>query len=323
MKIKLIHSDTKVVFLFSGQGSHYRGMGQKLYEGNAIFRNSLEQSDQIVQKHLHRSLIHELYAEKQQKFDDLLITHPAIVAVEIAMYCVISDLGIKPHYVAGNSLGEFAAGVVSGVWSAEAAIGAAIEQAKSIIRNDISGGMLAVINQKRDDFMQLYSKHDLFLASDNFDGHFTLAGSIGDLSSFQSELMGSGVHFLRLPVSCPFHSPLIEKGRNGFSYFTANITGMLNPQPGFISGIECEEIKVLPENYFWDVVSKYTNFPKMVNYIENKGTCLYIDLGPSGTISNFVKYNLSPLSTSQTLPIMTPFKREDQQLKKLQDLTGR
>ena len=230
---------------------------------------------------------------------------------------------MQPDYIAGNSLGEFAAGVVSGVWSAETAIETAIEQAKSIARNDTAGGMIAVMNRKTPYIEHLYHKHTLFLASDNFAGHFTLAGSIHDLNAFQSELEQLGVDFLRLPVNHPFHSPLIEKGRSGFTDYTAAMPPLSDPTPGFVSGIQCEELATLPENYFWEVVSNYTDFPKMVKYIENKGICLYLDLGPSGTCASFVKYNLSPSSASLILPIMTPFKRELEQLEKMRKILDR
>ena len=310
----------KIVFLFSGQGSQYRGMGQKLFEQNAFFRDSLERSDRIVQRWLHRSLIDELYGTKQQRFDDLLITHPAIVAVEIAMISVMEGLGVRADFVSGNSLGEFAAGVVNGVWTAEVAIEAAIEQARSIVRNDTTGGMIAVMSRKTPFLEHLYHEHHLFLASDNFDGHFTLAGSVGDLHAFQSALVEPGVDFLRLPVNHPFHCPLIESGRRASIYDMAGMPSLLVPRAGFVSGLQCEELTTLRENYFWDVVSKYTDFPKTVQYIEKKGTCLYIDLGPSGTSASFVKYNLDHTSRSQVFQIMTPFKREPEQLEKLQKI---
>ncbi|SFE51916.1 bacillaene synthase trans-acting acyltransferase [Chitinophaga sp. CF118] len=313
-------TNIKIVFLFSGQGSQYRGMGQKLFEQNALFKNSLEQSDRIVQRWLHRSLIDELYGTKQQRFDDLLITHPAIVAVEIAMASVMQGLGVRADFVTGNSLGEFAAGVVSGVWTAETAIEATIEQAKSIVRNNTTGGMVAVMSRKTGFLEHLYLKHNLFLASDNFDGHFTLAGSIQNLNAFQSELEKPGIDFLRLPVNHPFHSPLIENGRNGSIYDMAGMPSLSVPTTGFVSGLQCEELTTLPENYFWEVISKYTDFPKMVKYIEKKSTCFYIDLGPSGTSASFVKYNLDHTSSSQVFQIITPFKREPEQLEKLQEI---
>jgi bacillaene synthase trans-acting acyltransferase len=295
-------------------------MGQTLFDSNALFRNSIEQSDEIVRRHLNRSLVDELYGTNQAAFDDLLITHPAIVALEIAMYTMMQGMSVTPDYVAGNSLGEFAAGVAGGVWSADTAIEAAIEQAKSIVSSDAEGGMIAVMHRKTPYIEQLYHKYPLFLASDNFTGHFTLAGSVRDLHAFQLELDELGVDYLRLPVNHPFHSPLIEKGRNGFAYYTAGTPSLSDPTPGFVSGIRCEELAALPENYFWEVVSEYSDLSKMVKYTESKGTCLYLDLGPSGAIATFVKYNLGPASSSTVFPIMTPFKREPQQLEKLREI---
>lgn len=92
------------------------------------------------------------------------------------------------------------------------------------------------------------------------------------------------------------------------------------PTKGFISGIKNKELDVVVKNYFGEVVSAYTNYPKTVKYIENKDTCLYIDLGPSGTSATFVKYNLDPSSKSKTFQIMTPFGRELEQLKKIEEL---
>ncbi|HVI45328.1 MAG TPA: acyltransferase domain-containing protein [Chitinophaga sp.] len=310
-------SKDNMVFLFSGQGSQYGGMGEKLFKKNAIFRNSLEQSEVIVQKQLSRSLIEELYYMDEYPFDDLLITHPAIVAVEIAMYRVLQEKGITPDYVAGSSLGEFAAGVASGVWAAESAIEAAIEQAKSIVSNDVSGGMLAVIHENK--YLEpLYLKHQLYLAADNFEGHFTLAGLAQHLDAFQAELNKLDIQFLRLPVNYPFHSPQIEYGRHSFMYNTGSASSLAAPNAGFISGVYSKELSLLPDDYFWKAISCYMNFPATVAYLENRGACCYIDVGPSGTGATFVKYNLNHSSTSHTFQIMTPYKRELEQLERLQ-----
>lgn len=311
----------KIVFLFSGQGGQYRGMGQKLYRQNPVFRDTLQTGDAIVRKLLNRSLLGELYAaETNDLFDDLLITHPAIVTVEIAMYRVLQAMGIKPDYILGSSLGEYAAGVASGIWSVEIAIEAAIEQAKSVVRNDLKGGMLAVISPHQKNVQQLYSKHNLYLASINFDQHFTVSGLTEDLDAFQLELEGLDIHYFRLPVSYPFHSPLIEGGGHGFVYYLNSLRYLSPPKPGFISGLKGEEMQAVPLSYFWEVASKPFDFPATVNYLERAGAGLYIDLGPSGTSATFVKYNLCRPSGSQTFQIMTPFKKEDEQLEKLRAL---
>lgn len=310
-----------VVLLFSGQGSHYRGMGRTLFEQHPEFKSSLEKMDQVVQQQLNRSLIDELYIKNGEPFDELLITHPAIVAVEIALYEVITGMGVKPDFVSGNSLGEFAAGVASGVWDATAAIEAAIEQAKSICRSDIEGGMLAVLTEEKK-LKALYLQHRLFLASDNFKGHFTLTGRMRDLGLFEQELSKLGISFFRLPVTAPFHSPLLRQASAGFSQYMASVTALGNPEPGFVSGFTGKEMEILPEDYFWEVVSQYTNFTEVVNFFESKGSCLYIDMGPSGTSAAFVKYNLHLDTESEIFQIMSPYQGEMKQLKKLQTIIG-
>lgn len=310
-----------IVLLFSGQGSHYRGMGRELFEQHPKFKSSLERMDKVVRKQLNSSLIDELYTKNEEPFEELLITHPAIVAVEIALYEVIMDMGIKPDFVSGNSLGEFAAGVANGIWDATAAIEAAVEQAKSICRSAIDGGMLAVLTEE-EKVKALYLRHQLFLASNNFSGHFTLSGKIRDLELFEQELSKLGINFFRLPVTSPFHSPLLEQASVDFSQYTASASVLGKPKPGFISGFTGKEMEVLTEDYFWEVVSQYTNFPGTVNFFESKGSCLYIDMGPSGTSAAFVKYNLQSDSNSEIFQIMSPYKGEMKQLKKLQALIG-
>ena len=100
-----------------------------------------------------------------------------------------------------------------------------------------------------------------------------------------------------------------------------NMISLNTPVQGFISGVKNKELDVITGNYFGKAVSEYTSYPKIVECIENKGPCLYIDLGPSGTSATFVKYNLAPSSKSKTFQIMTQFGRELEQLKKLVELT--
>jgi bacillaene synthase trans-acting acyltransferase len=310
----------KIVFLFSGQGSHYRGMGKTLYDSYPCFAKSLKQSDALVEQHLGQSIIGELYNRKHKNFDDLLITHPAIVAVELAMLEVMKELGITPDYISGNSLGEFAAGVAAGIWTKEMALEAAIEQAKSIVQGGVEGGMLAVINESASNLAHLLAQNELYIASDNFPDHFTVSGEKDRLDVFENQLNKLEVSFLRLPVAFPFHSPLIEAGKTGFNYYTYTAPPHAKPSKGFISGLYSKELDAIPPDYFWKVISQRTNFITFVEYMEAKGPCLYLDLGPSGTAATFVKYNLSRQSNSITHPIMTPYNSEPKQLQSLRNI---
>ena len=312
----------KTVFLFSGQGSQYRGMGKVLYENNAVFKASMDASEALIVRQTGQSMLAELYEAGNGEFDDLLVTHPAIVAIELAMLDLLTHKGITPDFIAGNSLGEFAAGVAGGVWEAQHAIEAAITQAKSIEQAGVEGGMLAVINQEGIAIGETYKTHGLYLASNNFKGHFTVSGPKQGLDAYQKELDQLGVQFFRLPVHIPFHTPLINHCFQGFDLFMATSSPLKLPKPGFVSSISSTALSVLPENYFMEAVSGYSNYPNLVQYLEQRGPCLYIDLGPSGTSATFVKYNLAASSASETLQIMTNFRRELVQLDRLDKIFG-
>ena len=310
------HQHPKIVFLFSGQGSQYRGMGRNLFEQHEVFKESLLKSDFMVRQHLNRSLTYELYENNDPVFDDVLITHPAIAALEIAMYELLKSHDIHADYVLGNSLGEFAAAVVKGAWSHEMAIEASIKQAKSFVKNAPSGGMIAVIT-KDTKITAMYAKHKLYLASDNFPGHLTLSGTNADLDLFQEELKKREILHARLPVTFPFHSPLIDAARDEFAYSMSTRLGLSAAKEGFLSGMSGKEMSVLPAHYFWDAVSHYTDFSKLIRNLESAGPYIYIDLGASGTSATFVKYNLNKDSKSEVYPIVTAYNREFPLLEKL------
>jgi hypothetical protein len=74
-----------------------------------------------------------------------------------------------------------------------------------------------------------------------------------------------------------------------------------------LKGKKIEEIN---KEYYWGVIRDKIYIPEAVNENESSGSYLYIDLGPSGTMANFVKYNLKPDSISKTFNIITPFDNE-------------
>src|SRR5688572_9620134 len=111
-----------IVFMFSGQGSHYYQMGRELFEQQPIFRHWMQLADSIYQELTGLSIIHELYEnghKKSEPFVRTLLTHPAIFSIEYALGQIILEQGIIPDYVLGTSLGEFAAAVFAGVMTFE------------------------------------------------------------------------------------------------------------------------------------------------------------------------------------------------------------
>jgi len=310
-----------IIFMFSGQGSQYYQMGKALFEQQPIFRKWMLKLNEIASDTLGESILDKLYDQSKSKsslFDQTLYSHPAIFMVEYSLSQVFLEEGVVPDYVFGTSMGEFAAAAVAGVMEVDELLIAVIKQAQMLEAHCQKGGMTAIIHQTTllEEMPSLFSQVEL--ASVNFHAHFVVAGGLAPLKNLENALSQKNILYQSLPVSIGFHSNLIEAAKPAYTDFLQQKT-YNPPQIPFISCVYGEMLSSIPQHYFWEVVRKPMTFQQTVQNLEEKQTYIYLDLGPSGTLANFVKYGLAQHSQSKTFPTLTPFNSGISNLEKVQD----
>jgi [acyl-carrier-protein] S-malonyltransferase len=103
-------SQSKITFIFPGQGSQTVGMGKELFDKCPIARQTFEEADDA----LGYKLSQVCFAGPEEQLRRTEITQPAILTVSIAALRVLEGRVPKPSFVAGHSLGEYSAHVASG-----------------------------------------------------------------------------------------------------------------------------------------------------------------------------------------------------------------
>jgi len=106
-------SETKLAFLFPGQGSQAVGMGRDLSEKFPIAKQTFEEADEALGLSLSKLCFEG--PEEQLKLTEF--TQPAIFTVSLAAQRVLAEKSVTPAFVAGHSLGEYSADVAAGVLS--------------------------------------------------------------------------------------------------------------------------------------------------------------------------------------------------------------
>ena len=108
------------VFVVTGEGSHWSGMGQQLYAEEPAFRDALAACDRALRPHLEHSVLTELLAAPAEShLDDVDVVAAGVFAVQVAMAALWRSWGIQPAAVIGHGMGEVAAAHIAGVLSLE------------------------------------------------------------------------------------------------------------------------------------------------------------------------------------------------------------
>ncbi|MFF0826325.1 ACP S-malonyltransferase [Brevibacillus sp. NPDC003359] len=303
---------SSVVFMFSGQGSQYHQMGKQLYDHDRVFRNTMNRLDKLVFEQTGESILHHIYEKDvacRTAITRTLISHPAIFMVEYALAQTLIDQGVRPQLVLGSSLGEFAAAAVSDVLSVEDALACVIGQAKCFEEYCCSGSMLAVLST-----YSLYERipgiEYCTLVSVNYDGHFVISGPDEQLSQIARWLTQNSVVNQLLPVSFAFHSPLIDQAEPAYVTYLGKYA-FQKPRIPYMSCMLGDFIGELDRHHFWRVARQPIRFQEAVARLEETGPHVYVDVGPGGTLSGFVKRNLSPHSFSETVITLAPYLKEE------------
>ena len=206
-------------FLFPGQGSQAPGMGKALAEASAAARAVFEEVDEALGQKLSALMF-------EGPADELTLTanaQPAIMANAIATLRVLeTDAGLilseKAAFVAGHSLGEYSALCAAG--SLKLADTARLLR----VRGDAmqaavpvgEGAMAALLGMSFEDAAASAEEaatvdEICVAANDNADGQVVISGHRAAVERAIEIAKAKGAkRGMLLPVSAPFHSPLMQ-----------------------------------------------------------------------------------------------------------------
>jgi trans-AT polyketide synthase/acyltransferase/oxidoreductase domain-containing protein len=307
------------IFMFSGQGSQYHQMGRDLFDEDPVFRGALERLDAAAVSVFGKSVLSLIYDTRRLKtepFRETVPAHLAIVMVELALAETLAAHDIAPDFLLGASLGEFTAAVLSGALPVETCLRLLVEQGRVLDALCPPGGMLAVLASPElfDSTPLLRDRTDL--AARNYDGHFVVAGSIEALVAAEELLRTRDIPFQRVSALHGFHSRLMDPAKSA----CRAILGKIAPERPRIPLISCARagpIDAVTPQHLWMVAREPIEFARTIAGLEARGNYRYLDLGPAGTLHNFVRGNLAPGSRSCSFALLSPFAQDTRLLAKV------
>lgn len=208
---RTVTEGTDPVFVFSGMGPQWWGMGRDLLEAGGPFACAAIEIDELFADLSGWSLIDELRQDEgDSQVTSTAVAQSANFLVQIGLTAELAHYGVHPKAVVGHSVGEVSAAYVSGMLSLEEAVKVSYYRSRLATQAVGMGGMLAVGLSEAEAQEWIADRAGLCIAAVNSPSGVTLAGTHSAITQLRERLTDSGVFARQLRVDVPYHSQLLD-----------------------------------------------------------------------------------------------------------------
>ncbi len=284
-------------FVFPGQGSQAVGMGKALADAMPVARHLLEEVDEALGQNLTRLMF-------EGPEEDLVLTEnaqPALMAVSLATVRVLEDAGMDltkaAAFVAGHSLGEYSALAaaravdVAGTARLLKIRGQAMQRAVPVG----AGAMAAILGMELDDALGVVAEaadgEVCVVANDNGGGQVVVSGDKAAVERAIGVAKEKGAkRGMLLPVSAPFHSPLMAPAAETMAEALADID-IRAPDVPLVANVTASGVTDPGRirDLLVDQVTSMVRWRESVLYLRDHDVDKLVELGPGKVLTGLTR----------------------------------
>jgi acyl transferase domain-containing protein/NAD(P)H-dependent flavin oxidoreductase YrpB (nitropropane dioxygenase family)/NAD(P)-dependent dehydrogenase (short-subunit alcohol dehydrogenase family)/acyl carrier protein len=298
--------NTKLALLFPGQGAQYPFMLRDLAVYFDTVRRAVESADRTLTQELAAPLSRFIFPpsayddalarEQKAALADTRVAQPALGAVSIGAYRLLSGFGIRPDMVGGHSYGEYTALCAAGVIDEEQLAIISAARGRYIVEEATgeSGTMAAVEADGATVEEVCTTMRDVWVANLNSPRQTVISGTARGIEEASHALQERGISVRSVAVSCGFHSPLVSPARDRlasllsdqrfdearFPVYSNTLAAPYPHDSRTIAGI------------LGDHLIRPVRFAEQIDAMYGEGARIFVEVGPKRILSSLAEQTL-------------------------------
>ncbi|MFE5502773.1 SDR family NAD(P)-dependent oxidoreductase [Amycolatopsis japonica] len=286
-----VRSDvTAPVFVFSGFGASWSGVGARLAAAEPEFAAAVAELDPVFAELCGFSLREALDGDDS----DLRVMQPALFGIQVALARYWETRGVHPAAVVGHSVGEVAAAVVAGALEVRQGLLVVRERAQLLAALDTtSSGAMAVVG----------------LAASEVDGRFpgvevavyaspdqcTVAGPASAVDSLVACAVAEGRFARLLPIGAAAHTAAVEPGLRRFRDAVGTVTSSAPSVRVFSSVLEDSLAEPKFDLDHWTAnLRRPVRFAQALRAAGERGHSVFLEIAPHPVTLSSIEETCGP-----------------------------
>ncbi|MEC7254356.1 MAG: beta-ketoacyl synthase N-terminal-like domain-containing protein [Candidatus Thermoplasmatota archaeon] len=299
-------SEAKIAHMYPGQGSQYVGMTFDLHQRYTPVQEVWKASDSTMVEVLDGETLSSFVLRSglsdderqtaEHKLKQTEYTQPAMLTADLAIEHALNAYGHKPDMVAGHSLGEYAALMVSGILNMDGALRAAAARGTEMGSVEIDDkGLMASVTAPYEDVERILEAESGYViaANKNSPKMTVIAGETEAVQNAMKAFENEGFNCVPLATSHAFHSSIVAPANEPLYRFlssleinwpsipiTANVDGTFYPSDG-PDASEGILSKLAPQ------MASSVEWTSQINTMYEAGARIFLEVGPKRALTMF------------------------------------
>ena len=282
----------KPVFVFTGMGPQWWGMGRELLQREPIFREMAEACDMMFRRLTGWSILEQMIAdEASSRITETQIAQPANLVLQASLVALWRSWGVEPAAIVGHSVGEVTAAYAAGVYDLEDAVQVSYHRSRLQQRAAGKGKMLAVgLTMEEANVVVADYDGQVSIAAANSPSAVTLAGEAKALEDIAAWLATKGLFHRFLQVEVPYHSHYMEPLKPALREALRNLRTRPPRIPLYstVTGRIVDEA-MYDANYWCHNIREPVRFAEALQCLMADGYQLFLEVGPHPVLSTSIK----------------------------------